>query len=117
MDPLSALSLAGTIVQFVSFSGELLSTTTTIYESTTGEGSDITNLAAISNRLRTFGNEFENGQMMLTHIQAIRDLSEIAKPTANTWLLHSRSCILEMLPKDAGGAFVPLCSSHGRNPD
>lgn len=41
MDPLSALSLAGTIVQFVDFSCKLISQTRKAYKSTTGLPDDV----------------------------------------------------------------------------
>ncbi|KAI1456279.1 hypothetical protein F4805DRAFT_458928 [Annulohypoxylon moriforme] len=54
MDPLSAVSLAGTIIQFITFTRELLSNASDIYDATQGGLSDVQNLHSISTQLHKF---------------------------------------------------------------
>jgi len=51
MDPLTALSLAGTVIQFVQFVSGLLSSAAKIHDSITGSTSDGDYLESISSRL------------------------------------------------------------------
>lgn len=54
MDPLSAVGLAGTIIQFVTFTQDLLSTASDIHDSATGGLLDVQNLQSICQSLHQF---------------------------------------------------------------
>lgn len=59
MDPLTAFSLAGTIVQFVDFATSLVRTTVEIHESIRGLSSEVSNLEEVYTALSEFSSELE----------------------------------------------------------
>lgn len=52
MDPLSALSLAGNILQFVGFLSDLISSTAEIYNTTAGATKDVVSMEGVYAKLR-----------------------------------------------------------------
>ncbi|KAI0377722.1 hypothetical protein F5Y04DRAFT_171797 [Hypomontagnella monticulosa] len=65
MDPLSAVSLAGTIVQFVTFTCSLLSKSSEIYHSTRGESDEAISLQTIYKHLQIFSAKFSSPENLL----------------------------------------------------
>jgi|SRR3569833_267379 len=61
MDPLTALSLAGTVMQFAQFAGELLSSTRRIYNSASGLSSNAQNLNDVYDKLSKLGAALQSG--------------------------------------------------------
>ncbi|KAF4460054.1 nacht nucleoside triphosphatase [Fusarium albosuccineum] len=54
MDPLSAVGLAGTIVQFVSFAAELIAVTSDIHDSASGINDEVENIETVYGKLERF---------------------------------------------------------------
>lgn len=83
MEPLTAISVAAAVVQFVDFGSRLLRDTVEVYRSPTGQSRDTLNIASISRELSALGDEVESKSKALE-------------------LLHG---------EDSEGVFVRLCRS------
>ena len=57
MDPLSAVGVAGTIVQFVTFASTLISKSTEIYNSASGSSTEVLDLHHVSQHLQQLSNK------------------------------------------------------------
>ena len=66
MDPLSALSIAASVVQFVDFSADLISGTYKIYNSGSAHSTEDSELQSITESLRTLNNELRQGIALST---------------------------------------------------
>jgi hypothetical protein len=58
MDPLTAVGLAGTVAQFVTFACSLLSKSSEIHNSVTGKAADLTNIWTVHEHLKSFSAKF-----------------------------------------------------------
>ncbi|KAI1775489.1 hypothetical protein F4818DRAFT_51040 [Hypoxylon cercidicola] len=67
MDPLSAVALAGTIVQFVTFTCSLLSKSSEIHHSATGNSDEVTSLQTIYRHLQSFSAKFSSPESVFIH--------------------------------------------------
>ena len=60
MDPLSAVGVAGTIVQFVTFASTLISKSTEIYNSASGSSTEVLDLHHVSQHLQQLSNKLNH---------------------------------------------------------
>lgn len=98
MDPLTAISLAGNIVQFVTFAASLISTTREVHSSVTGTANDVlvfentsTDILDLSTKLGASepvdeDNIVQRNSNFSNHIVAIQSLSKFCQNDCNKLL-------------------------------
>ena len=77
MDPLSAVGVAGTIVQFVTFASTLISKSTEIYNSASGSSTEVLDLHHVSQHLQQLSNKLTVASS--EEVSVFRDIIEAAK--------------------------------------
>ncbi|KAI0545230.1 hypothetical protein F4679DRAFT_485867 [Xylaria curta] len=68
MDPISAVSLAGTVVQFVTFVQSILSKTSEIHNSALGKPADLANILSVYEHLQSFSAKFSSQSSQALHL-------------------------------------------------
>lgn len=86
MDPLTAFSLAGTIIQFLDFTTSLIRTTVEIHDSIRGLSSEVSSLEEVYTALREFSSELE------TSNQKSQDVPSEIRVQMTSMNSLSRSC-------------------------
>ena len=108
MDPLTALGLSASVVQFVNFASELMSKSKEIYTSTKGCTDKVLSLETVYSQLRDFSSSLERSSQkdlkleavekktdFIKHVFAINDLSASCKKDCDR--------LLDVLRKLQGG--------------
>lgn len=86
MDPISAIGLAGNIVQFVDFACKLIAGTRAIYHSASGMPSDAVHLNDLAVSIREIGDDLVSSASDSNPGPALRDLARDCKQIANELL-------------------------------
>jgi hypothetical protein len=86
MDPISALSVAAAVVQFVDFAGTLLSSTRTIHKAFSKEAESVSDLRTITNTLQRLNSDIEQSVVgsASSHDKDLLNLCHDCNRTANS---------------------------------
>ena len=122
MDPLSAISLASAVVQFVDFGSRLLRETVNVYKSSSGRSVTNNELRAISNDLSILSNDVilkstiskvkQGGGSEEVFVRLCHECSEIGKELHSSVTVVDEYVNSHSKPKRAMGSFLSVLSEN-----
>ncbi|KAI8626215.1 hypothetical protein F5Y19DRAFT_229962 [Xylariaceae sp. FL1651] len=101
MDPLSAVGLAGTIIQFITFACSLLSKSSEIHNSVTGRSTDLTSIITVYEKLQAFSTQLTSQENAASRLASSNEIESGHETSALKEILKASKTDCDQLLKVA----------------